>query len=34
MRERIKQEPINNELRHLRVSTSIGVVSFPTHARD
>lgn len=34
VRERIKQEPINTELRHLRVSTSIGVVSFPTHARD
>lgn len=34
IRERIKQEPINSEMRHLRVTTSIGVVSFPTHARD
>ncbi|CAN5200428.1 hypothetical protein BH11CYA1_BH11CYA1_39550 [soil metagenome] len=34
IRERMKQEPINSEMRHLRVTTSIGVVSFPTHARD
>jgi diguanylate cyclase (GGDEF)-like protein len=34
VRERIKIEPINSELRHLRISVSIGVVSFPTHARD
>ncbi len=34
IRERIKQEPINSEMRHLRVTASIGVVSFPTHARD
>lgn len=34
VRDRIKAEPINSELRHLRVTVSIGVVSFPTHARD
>ncbi|MBN9394491.1 MAG: GGDEF domain-containing protein [Candidatus Melainabacteria bacterium] len=34
VRDRIKTEPINSELRHLRVTVSIGVVSFPTHARD
>ncbi|MBU6455027.1 MAG: diguanylate cyclase [Cyanobacteria bacterium REEB67] len=34
VRERIRTEPVNNELRHLRVTISVGVVSFPTHARD
>jgi diguanylate cyclase (GGDEF)-like protein len=34
VRERIRTEPVNNELRHLRVTVSVGVVSFPTHARD
>ena len=34
IRERMKQEPINSEMRRLRVTASIGVVSFPTHARD
>lgn len=34
LRERIRTEPVNNELRHLRVTVSVGVVSFPTHARD
>jgi GGDEF domain-containing protein len=34
VRERIRTEPVNTELRHLRVTISVGVVSFPTHARD
>jgi diguanylate cyclase (GGDEF)-like protein len=34
IRERIKLEPVNNELRTLRVTASFGLVSFPTHARD
>lgn len=34
IRERLKTQPINDELKHLRVTTSVGVVSFPTHARD
>jgi len=34
IRERFRVEPINEDLRNLRVTTSIGVVSFPTHARD
>lgn len=34
IRERLKTQPINDELKHLRVTASVGVVSFPTHARD
>ncbi|MBC8000171.1 MAG: GGDEF domain-containing protein [Leptolyngbya sp.] len=34
IREKIKSVPINDELRHVRVTASIGVVSFPTHARN
>lgn len=34
IREKIKGVPINDELRHVRVTASIGVVSFPTHARN
>ncbi|MBX3138360.1 diguanylate cyclase, partial [Candidatus Obscuribacterales bacterium] len=34
IRERLKTQPINEELKHLRVTASVGVVSFPTHARD
>lgn len=34
IRERLKTQPINDELKYLRVTTSVGVVSFPTHARD
>lgn len=34
IRETLKNYPINEELKHLRVTASIGVVSFPTHARD
>lgn len=34
IRERLKAQPINYELRNLRVTASVGVVSFPTHARD
>jgi two-component system cell cycle response regulator len=34
IRERVRTEPVNSELRHLRVTVSVGVVSFPTHARD
>jgi len=34
VRERMRTEPVNMELRHLRVTVSVGVVSFPTHARD
>ncbi len=32
--EKIKEEPINEQLRFMRVTASIGIVSFPTHARD
>lgn len=34
IREKLKAAPINDELRHVRVTASIGVVSFPTHARN
>ncbi|MBL8082438.1 MAG: GGDEF domain-containing protein [Candidatus Obscuribacter sp.] len=34
VRDKLRSESINNDLRHLRVTASIGVVSFPTHARD
>lgn len=34
IREKIRGQQINEDLRHLRVTASIGVVSFPTHARD
>lgn len=34
IREKIKTTPINDEIRHVRVTASIGVVSFPTHARN
>ncbi|MCC6977195.1 MAG: GGDEF domain-containing protein [Candidatus Melainabacteria bacterium] len=34
IREKIKGVPINDEIRHVRVTASIGVVSFPTHARN
>ncbi|MBZ0189605.1 MAG: GGDEF domain-containing protein [Candidatus Obscuribacterales bacterium] len=34
IRERLKGTPISDELKHLRVTGSIGVVSFPTHARN
>lgn len=34
VREKLKNETISQDLRHLRISASIGVVSFPTHARD
>ena len=34
IRERLKGKPISEELKHLRVTCSVGVVSFPTHARD
>lgn len=34
IREKIKGTQINEDLRHLRVTASVGVVSFPTHARD
>jgi diguanylate cyclase (GGDEF)-like protein len=34
MRERLTTHNISKDLRHLRVTASIGVVSFPTHARD
>lgn len=33
IREKLKTTPINEDIRHLRVTASIGVVSFPTHAR-
>jgi GGDEF domain-containing protein len=34
IRERLKGQPISDELKHLRVTCSVGVVSFPTHARE
>jgi diguanylate cyclase (GGDEF)-like protein len=34
IRERLRTTQINEELRNIRVTASIGVVSFPTHARD
>ncbi len=34
IRDALKNYPINEELKHLRVTASISVVSFPTHARD
>lgn len=34
IRERLRGTQINEELRNIRVTASIGVVSFPTHARD
>ncbi|HMP52019.1 MAG TPA: diguanylate cyclase [Candidatus Melainabacteria bacterium] len=34
IRERLKSMPISDELKSLRVTCSVGVVSFPTHARD
>ena len=34
IRERLKSTSISEELKHLRVTCSVGVVSFPTHARD
>lgn len=34
IRERLKASSISDELKHLRVTCSVGVVSFPTHARD
>lgn len=34
IREKLKTQSISSELKHLRVTASIGVVSFPTHARD
>lgn len=34
VRERMKTEPVSQEMRHLRMTVSLGVVSFPTHARD
>lgn len=34
IREKLKTTAINDELRHIRVTASIGVVSFPTHARN
>ena len=34
IREKLKSMPITDELRHIRVTASIGVVSFPTHARN
>lgn len=34
IRERLKSSSISDELKHLRVTCSVGVVSFPTHARD
>jgi diguanylate cyclase (GGDEF)-like protein len=34
VREKMKTTKISDDLRGLRVTTSIGVVSFPTHARD
>jgi diguanylate cyclase (GGDEF)-like protein len=32
--QRVKQEPISEQLRFLRVTASCGIVSFPAHARD
>ncbi|MBK9143173.1 MAG: diguanylate cyclase [Cyanobacteria bacterium HKST-UBA02] len=34
IRERLKGTSISEELKHLRVTCSVGVVSFPTHARN
>lgn len=34
IREKLKSAPITDEIRHVRVTASIGVVSFPTHARN
>jgi len=34
IRDKLKVTPISDELRHIRVTASIGVVSFPTHARN
>jgi two-component system, cell cycle response regulator len=34
IREKMKGTQINEDLRQLRVTASVGVVSFPTHARD
>jgi len=34
IREKIAAQPITNDNRKLRVTASIGVVSFPTHARE
>ncbi len=34
IRFKLKQEQINDDLASIRVTASIGIVSFPTHARD
>ena len=34
IRERLKTSSASEELKHLKITCSVGVVSFPTHARD
>lgn len=34
VKEKLRTESVSSDLRHLKVTGSLGVVSFPTHARD
>jgi diguanylate cyclase (GGDEF)-like protein len=34
IREQLSSQPINEDLRNIRITVSVGVVSFPTHGRE